>query len=151
MPSRRHHNAERERMSVAISARRAKLCAVAGHLCYLVASGLLRASCFSASFNITRYGLSHIGASCPMQTVAQNVHAWHYKNVRYLRPALTLGTCRCCISASSLNTRNQFNLLRNSTQQYCIRPSFGRPRSCSCSIACERRCRDFTSSLLRRK
>ena len=53
------------------------------------------------------------------------------------------------LSASGTNTRDQFNLPRNSMQQCYIRPSFGRPRSCSCSISCERRCRDFTSSLLR--
>ena len=91
MPSRRHHNATGERMSVAKSARRALLCAVADHLCYLVASGLLRSSCFSANFAFTRYGLRHIGASCPMQTVVQNIHVWYYQNARYLCPAHQIG------------------------------------------------------------
>ena len=83
-------------MSVAKSAQRALLCAGAGHLLYLAASGLLRGSCFSASVETTRYGLSHIGVSCPMQTVAQNVHTWHYQNVRYLRPAHQFGRRQCC-------------------------------------------------------
>ena len=81
------HNATGERMSVAKSARRALLCAVAGNQCYLVASARLRSSCFSANVATTRYGLSHIGASCPMQTAAQDVYAWYYQNVLYPRPA----------------------------------------------------------------
>lgn len=147
----RHHNAPGERMSIAKSARRALLCAVAGHLCYLIASGRLRSSSFSASIDTTCHALNRFGASGALQDSNAQPARLELLKPTNLRPALNLGAYRCHISASSPTTRNQLNLLRNSKQQCYIRPSFGRPRSCSCSISCGRRCRGFTSRLLRRK